>query len=269
MNVPCRTGHGQEIERPKAMGVKVSFNNAVAVIAIARIEARNSVNAEVARGIADAVAEIEQRSDIKVGILTGEGGTFCAGMDLKAFLAGEVMRFPETGFAGLTGVKLNKPFIAAVEGYALAGGFELALACDFIVAAETAKFGLPEVKRGLVANAGGLLRLPRQIPQRIAAELVLTGDMYDAATLFPYGLINRLVPEGEALSAALELAEKLVRNGPLAMAVSKQVLRESRLWGDDMFERQYELTGRVFTSEDAREGAAAFAEKREPVWQGK
>ncbi|MFN3472619.1 MAG: crotonase/enoyl-CoA hydratase family protein [Blastomonas sp.] len=251
------------------MGVKVSFENAIAVIAINRVEARNSVNAEVAQGIAAAVAEIERRPDIKVGVLTGEGGTFCAGMDLKAFLAGEIMRFPETGFAGLTGVKLSKPFIAAVEGYALAGGFELALACDFIVAAQTAKFGLPEVKRGLVANAGGLLRLPRQIPQRIAAELVLTGDMYDAATLFPYGLINRLVPEGETLSAALELAGKLVRNGPLAMAVSKQVLRESPLWGDDMFERQYELTGRVFTSQDAREGAAAFAEKREPVWQGR
>ena len=262
-------GSGDKTRKADEMSVNVSFDNAVSVIAINRIEARNSVNAAVAHGIADAVAEVERRPDIKVGILTGEGGTFCSGMDLKAFLAGEVMRFPETGFAGLTGVKLNKPFIAAVEGYALAGGFELALACDFIVAAKTAKFGLPEVKRGLVANAGGLLRLPRQIPQRIAAELVLTGDMYDAEALFPYGLINRLVAEGDALSAALELAAKLVRNGPLAMAVSKQVLRESRLWGDDMFERQFALTGPVFTSQDAREGAAAFAEKRDPVWQGK
>jgi enoyl-CoA hydratase len=251
------------------MGVQVRFEDAIGVIAINRPEARNSINAEVAQGIAAAVVEIEKRPEIKVGVVTGEGGMFCAGMDLKAFLRGEVMRFPDTGFAGITAAKLTKPFIAAVEGYALAGGFEVALACDFIVASEAAKFGLPEVKRGLVANAGGLLRLPRQIPQRIAAELVLTGDTYDAAVLFKYGLINRLVPEGQALNSALELAGRLVCNGPLAMAVSKQVLRESILWGDDMFERQYELTGPVLRSEDAREGATAFAEKRAPVWQGR
>lgn len=251
------------------MGVNVSFKDAIAIIAIDRPEARNSVNAEVAQGIAAAVAEIEARADIRVAIVTGEGGNFCAGMDLKAFLRGETVRFPDTGFAGITSVKLSKPFIAAVEGYALAGGFEIALACDFIIASEGAKFGLPEVKRGLVANAGGLLRLPRQIPQRIATELVLTGDSYDAADLFRHGLINRLVPIGQAMAGALDLAAKLVRNGPLAMAVSKQVLRDGMQWGDDMFERQYALTGPVFKSADAREGAAAFAEKRAPVWQGK
>lgn len=251
------------------MDVKLSFEDSIAVVAIARPEARNSVNASVAQGIAAAVVEIEQRADIRAAIITGEGGNFCAGMDLKAFLRGEVVRFPDTGFAGITSVKLSKPFIAAVEGYALAGGFEIALACDFIVASETSKFGLPEVKRGLVANAGGLLRLPRQIPHRIAAELVLTGDSYDATDLFRYGLINKLVGEGEAMAGARELAAKLVRNGPLAMAVSKQVLRDSAQWGDDMFERQYALTGPVFKSADAREGAAAFAEKRDPIWQGK
>lgn len=251
------------------MDVKVSFEGSIAVIAINRPDARNSVNAAVARAIADANAEVERRPDIRAAILTGEGGVFCAGMDLKAFLQGEVMRFPDTGFAGMTTAKLSKPYIAAVEGYALAGGFEIALACDFIVAAETAKFGLPEVKRGLVANAGGLLRLPRQIPHRIAAEMVMTGDTYEASTLFQYGLINRLVPEGQAMIAAHELADRLVRNGPLAMAVSKRVLREGAHWGEDMFERQYELTAPVFKSADAREGAAAFAEKRMPVWQGR
>jgi len=251
------------------MDIKVSFEDAVAIIAINRPEARNAVNAAVAQGIADAVVEIESRPDIRAAILTGEGGTFCAGMDLKAFLRKEVMRFPDTGFAGFSTAKLAKPYIAAVEGYALAGGFELALTCDFIVASETASFGLPEVKRGLVANAGGMLRLPRQIPHRIAAELVMTGDMYKATQLAPYGLINRLVPEGQALAAARELADKIIANGPLAIATSKRILTEGVNWGEDMFERQYEITAPVFTSEDAREGAAAFAEKRAPRWQGK
>lgn len=256
------------IRRP-ALDVNVNYDGEIAVISINRPKARNAINANVANGVAEAVIEIEKRPDIKVGVITGAGGVFCAGMDLKAFLRGEVMSFPETGLAGFTRAKLKKPFIAAVEGYALAGGFEVALTCDFIIASETAKFGLPEVKRGLVASAGGLLRLPRQLPKRIATELVLTGDIYDAETLAPYGLINFIVPEGEALKAALKFAEKLAGNGPMAMAVSKQVLNESAFWGEDMFERQYELTRPVFNSEDAREGAAAFAEKRAPVWQGK
>jgi enoyl-CoA hydratase len=206
---------------------------------------------------------------VRVAVLTGAGGNFCAGMDLKAFLRGEVVKFPGTGFAGMTQATLEKTFIAAVEGYALAGGFELALACDLVVAAEDAKFGLSEVKRGLVANAGGLIRLPRQLPSKIVSELVLTGDIFPASRLAAYGLINHVVPSGEALARALELARKIAANGPMAVAVSRRVLRESPDWPtEELFERQGEITEAVFASADAREGAAAFAEKRVPVWRG-
>ena len=179
------------------------------------------------------------------------------------------MRLPETGFAGITQARIAKPLIAAVEGYALAGGFEIALTCDLVVAAEDAKFGLSEVKRGLVANAGGLVRLPRQLPMKIASELVLTGEICAASFLAQHGLINRVVPSGEALNAALEYARKIAANGPLAVAVSKQVLSESQDWlSTEMFERQNLLTAPVFKSADAREGASAFNEKRMPIWRG-
>jgi enoyl-CoA hydratase len=190
-------------------------------------------------------------------------------MDLKAFLRGEAVKLPGTGLAGMTQAKLGKPFIAAVEGFALAGGFELALACDMIVASEEAKFGLSEVKRGLVANAGGLVRLPRQLPIKIASELVLTGDMFPASRLAAHGVVNRLVAAGEALPAEMEIARTISDNGPMAVSVSRQVLNESLGWPlHELFERQNEITAAVFKSADAREGAAAFAEKRAPVWRG-
>jgi enoyl-CoA hydratase len=251
------------------MAVEFTVEEGIAVITIARPEARNAIDRETALGIAEAIVRIESEEAIRVAVLTGAGGTFCAGMDLKAFLRGEVIRLPGTGLAGMTQAKLTKPFIAAVEGYALAGGFELALACDLIVAAESAKFGLSEVKRGLVANAGGLVRLPRQLPLKIATELVLTGEMYAASVLAAYGLINKVVASGEALQVALGMGRSIAANGPMAVAVSKRVLNESIDWqSGEMFERQNEITAAVFTSADAREGATAFAEKRKPLWRG-
>jgi enoyl-CoA hydratase len=251
------------------MAVKFESNDGVAIITIDRPEVRNAVDYATALAVSESVQRINADREIRVGIFTGAGGNFCTGMDLKAFLRGEIMRFPGIGFAGVTQARITKPLIAAIEGYALAGGFEIALACDLVIAAEDAKFGLTEVKRGLVANAGGLVRLPRQLPAKIASELVLIGDIHPASLLAQYGLINRLVPSGEALTVALEYARKIAANGPLAVAVSKQVLRESQDWSStEMFDRQNELTSAVFKSADAHEGASAFAQKRTPVWRG-
>lgn len=252
------------------MPIEFTLDDGVAIITINRPEARNAIDRETSLAVEEAVKKINADPDIRCAVVTGAGGNFCAGMDLKAFLRGEVVRLPDTGFAGMTQGELAKPFIAAVEGYALAGGFEIMLACDMVVASETAKFGLSEVKRGLVANAGGLVRLPRQMPVKLASEFVLTGDMFPAQRLAEAGLVNRIVPEGEALATAIALARTIAANGPMAVAISRRVLRESLEWPEDeMFERQFEITAPVFASEDAREGAAAFAEKRKPVWQGR
>ncbi|MDQ4421555.1 crotonase/enoyl-CoA hydratase family protein [Sphingobium sp. DEHP117] len=251
-------------------GIDFTIADGIATIAINRPEARNAVNGEVARGIRAAVDEIESNDEIRVGILTGNGGTFCAGLDLKAFLNNEEVKWPGIGFAGLVERTLTKPMIAAVEGFALAGGFELALSCDLIIASREAKCGLPEVKRGLVARSGGLVRLPRQMPQRIAAELVLTGDMVSAERLAGYGLINRIVDAGTALAEAQAMARTIAANGPMALAASKKVLAEAPGWTlAEMFDRQHPICDPVFASQDAREGARAFAEKRAPVWQGR
>lgn len=252
------------------MATLFEIEDGIAVITINRPQARNSIDRETALEIAAAVERINADASIRVAIITGAGGNFCAGMDLKAFLRGEVVRLPGIGFAGVTQAKLDKPFIAAIEGYALAGGFEIMLACDMVVASEAAKFGLTEVKRGLVANAGGLVRLPRQLPIKIASEMVLTGEIFPASHLASSGLVNKLVAPGEALSAAMAMARVIAANGPLAVAISRRVLNESREWSEaEMFDRQNELTLPVFQSEDAREGASAFAEKRAPVWKGR
>jgi len=239
------------------------------IVTINRPVAKNAVNRTVAECLAAALDELESDNTLAVGVITGAGGSFCAGMDLKAFLRGENVRIEGRGFAGVTQTVSRKPLIAAVEGYALAGGFEIALACDLIVAGAGAKFGLPEVKRGLVPNAGGLIRLPRQMPVRIAMELVLLGHSVSASYLAGYGLVNRIVADGTALDAACEMAAQIAANGPLAIRVSKDVMRRSADWTiDEMFELQNSLTRAVFTSNDAREGALAFAEKRTPVWSG-
>lgn len=250
--------------------VLVDISDGIQTITINRPEARNAMTLAAAKLIAAALDELDGRDELRIGILTGAGGTFCAGMDLKGFLRGERPSLPDRGFGGLTRKPPRKPLIAAVEGYALAGGFELVLACDLVVAAENAQFGVPEVKRGLAATAGGLMRLPRQLPYRIALELALTGGMFPAPRAHHCGLINRLTAPGEALAEARRLAQTIAANGPLSVAASKRVVFESQDWSSaEMWDKQAALTEHVFTSADAREGSAAFAEKRKPVWKGK
>ena len=241
----------------------------IAVITINRPEARNAVNGAVARGIAAAIEEFDSRKDVSVLILTGAGGYFSSGMDLKGFLTGDAPIAEGRGFGGIAERPPAKPIIAAVEGYALAGGFELVLACDLIVASEEAKFGMPEVRRGLVAGAGGLLRLPSRVPYHLAMEIALTGEHFEADRLAFAGLIARLVPPGEALSAAKELAASVALGAPLALAASKRVIVESSDWSSaEAFARQAEVIRPIFGSKDSAEGSMAFVEKRPPVWLG-
>ena len=241
----------------------------VLIVTINRPEARNAMNKAAAEGIAAAMDRLDAEDDLRVGIITGAGGTFCSGMDLKGFLRGESPSIEGRGFAGVVQAPPKKPLIAAVEGYALAGGLELMIACDLVVAHTDAKFGIPEAKRGLVAAAGGVMMLPDQIPERVAMELALTGEFIGAERAYELGLINR-ISDGPALDGAMELARTIAANGPLAVRVSKAVMKESRGWPmDERYARQGELIAPVFKSEDAREGAAAFAEKRAPNWKGK
>jgi len=242
----------------------------VLLITINRPGQRNAVNAAVALGIAAAMDELDGTPELSVGILTGAGKGFCAGMDLKAFVAGESPYAEGRGFAGITQRASEKPLIAAIEGFAVAGGLEVALSCDVIVAAKGARLGIPEVTRSLVAAGGALLRLPRVLPRTIAMELALTGDPIDAERAYGFGLVNRLAEPGEAVTVALEFAEAIAANGPLALAATKRILNESVDWPDaEFFTRQGEISGPVFSSEDAREGSVAFAEKRPPEWKGR
>lgn len=249
--------------------VIVEQTGAILVIAIDRPQQRNAVNQSVSLAIVAALDRLDSDPDLRVGIITGRGGSFCAGMDLKAFVAGERPEIEGRGFAGVTEAPPRKPLIAAVEGFALAGGCELALACDLIVAAETAWFGLPEVTRGLVAGSGGLVRLPRRIPEAIALEYALTGERMDAQTAHRWGLVNRLTKEGAALEGALILAAAITANAPLSVAMTKQIIHQARDWPEEgIWERQRPLVEPVLASNDAREGALAFAEKRQPNWTG-
>lgn len=242
----------------------------VQVITINRPHAKNALNGAVARGIAAAVDELDADDDLRVGVLTGAGGTFSAGMDLKAFLTGDLPLVGDRGLGGITQQPPRKPLIGAVEGWAVAGGFELLLACDLVVASETSRLGVPEVKRALVAGAGAAMLLTRRIPQAIALELLLTGDPITAQRAADLGLVNRLTPEGGALDGALELAATIAANGPLAVAITKQIARASFDWTlEEGWDKQSELMAPVFVSEDAQEGATAFAEKRPPVWKGR
>src|SRR6185437_12338439 len=234
----------------------------VLLVTLNRPDQRNAVNAAMANGIASALDELDADAGLSIGVITGAGKGFCSGMDLKAFVTGESPVVEGRGFAGITQRSSVKPLIAAVEGFAVAGGLEVALSCDLIVAARGARLGVPEVKRSLVAAAGALLRLPRVLPRTIAMELALTGDPITAERAHELGLVNRVAETGGALAAALELAETIAANGPLALAASKRILTESVDWPDtEFFARQEEIAAPVRDSEDAREGATAFAEK--------
>jgi enoyl-CoA hydratase len=242
----------------------------VLLITINRPEVRNAVNAAVAAGMASAMEELDGDDSLSVGVLTGAGGFFCAGMDLGAFVKGESPWFGDRGFAGIAQRAARKPLIAAIEGFAVAGGMEIALACDLIVAAKGAKMGIPEAKRSLVAAGGALLRLPQRMPYHVVMELALTGDLLPAERFHEFGVVNRLVEPGAAVEGALELAARVAASGPLALIASKQILQEQFDWSTaEMWDKQGAISGPVFASEDSKEGANAFKEKRAPVWQGK
>ncbi|WP_284749518.1 crotonase/enoyl-CoA hydratase family protein [Amycolatopsis sp. RTGN1] len=233
------------------------------LITIDRPQARNAVNAAVAAGLAAALDELENDPTLRAGVLTGAENTFSAGMDLKAALKGESPEIPGRGFGGLTEAELSKPLIAAVEGFAMGGGFELALGCDLIVAGEDAKFGLPEVKRGLIAAGGGVIRLPKRIPHHLAMEFLLTGEPVTGRRAGELGLVNRVTPNGDAAAVALQLAEKLAENAPLALAAVKKIVRAA-----DPATAQREEIKKLMQSADVREGMTAFAERRAPKWTG-
>jgi enoyl-CoA hydratase len=242
----------------------------VLLITLNRPEVRNAVNAALAAGVAGALEELDGDDGLSVGVLTGTGGFFSAGMDLGAFVRGESAWFGDRGFAGITQRAARKPLIAAIEGFALAGGLEIALSCDLIVAAKGAKMGIPEAKRSIVAAGGALLRLPRRMPYHLVMELALTGDPLPADRFHELGVVNRLAEPGSAVDVAFELAAQLSRNGPLALIASKQILQEQFDWSSvEMWEKQGAIVAPVFASDDAREGSLAFKEKREPLWKGR
>ncbi|WP_022926908.1 crotonase/enoyl-CoA hydratase family protein [Patulibacter americanus] len=250
--------------------VLVDRRGAVLVITMNRPDQRNAVNKAMSDGIGAAIRELEGDDGLTLGVLTGAGKGFCAGMDLAAFAQGELPFDPERGFAGMAQQRPAKPVIAAVEGFAVAGGLEIALCADLLVAARDAKLGIPEVKRSLVAAGGALRRLPERIPMGVAMEMALTGDPITAERGYEVGLVNRVTEPGEALDAALALAERIAGNGPLGVAASKRILQAQGDWAEDEFwEQQGPIAGPVLMSEDAREGARAFKEKREPVWKGR
>jgi enoyl-CoA hydratase len=252
----------EEVIRTEAAGP-------VLVITINRPDARNAINKQVAEAMAAALDRLDDEPELRVGIVTGAGKGFSAGMDLKAFAGGEFPVAGDRGFAGIVVRGARKPLIAAVEGFALAGGLEIALACDIIVAGRDARLGIPEVGVGLFAGAGALWRLPRRVGVGQANVLALTGKPIDAEEGHRIGLVDRLAEPGEALATAKELAEVIARNAPLAVGASKRVIDESFTMGSDEFwSWQGQLMGEVFGSKDALEGARAFAEKRPPNWEG-
>jgi enoyl-CoA hydratase len=245
----------------------------VEILTINRPDARNAINGAVSRGLAAALDELAEDEDAWVVVLTGSGDkAFSAGLDLKAFAAGESAEVlnAEGGFAGIARRSFPKPIVAAVNGAALAGGLEIVLSCDLAVAADHATFGIPEVKRGLIAGAGGLFRLPKRLPLSVALELALTGDPIDAERAFTLGLVNRVVPRHQLMDEALVLAERIAENAPLAVRYSKSViLRAVDADEGEGWRLTDDAVGVVFSSLDAMEGSLAFAEKRRPVWHGR
>ncbi|GEL22285.1 enoyl CoA dehydratase/isomerase [Pseudonocardia sulfidoxydans NBRC 16205] len=249
--------------------VLVDVADGVLVATINRPRVRNAVNRAVAEGLAAAMDRLDADPRLRAGIITGAGGFFCAGMDLTAFGAGERPTVEGRGFAGLVERPPATPLIAAVEGPALGGGTEIVLTCDLVVAAGSAVFGLPEVKRGLIAAGGGLLRLPGRVPYHRAMEIALLGERFTAADAHGFGMVNRLVADGAALATARELAARIAANGPLAVAATKQVLTAGWAADAEGFAGQAGPAQRVRESADAAEGARAFVEKRAPRWVGR
>lgn len=251
--------------------VLTEIRGRVMITTLNRPDAMNAVNQDLAQQLAAAMDEMDANDDVSCGVLTGNGRGFCAGMDLKGFAEGKFPTLPGRGFGGITEQPPKKPVIAAIEGFALAGGLELALTCDLIVSSEGAKLGIPEVGVGLFAGAGGLMRLPRVVPYSVAMRMALTGQPIRAEQALEYGMVAEVTPKGEALAKAIELAEQVAANAPLALIASKALVRESNGRTEDEFwkfqaENYFAM---VFQSEDAIEGATAFAEKRAPNWQAK
>ncbi|MFD4369442.1 crotonase/enoyl-CoA hydratase family protein [Rhodococcus sp. NPDC058521] len=250
--------------------VVVEADAGILTITIDRPEQRNAMTKSAAHEIASALIRLDDDPDLRVGIITGSGGVFCAGMDLKRFKLGERPVVDGRGFGGLVQSPPEKPLIAAVEGWALGGGFELVLASDLVVAGESAKFGLPEVTRGLAARAGGIFRAPRALPRSVALELLLTGQPMTAEAAHRHGLLNRVVQDGKALDGAREIASAIAANAPMAVRATKAFALVSRTMTDaESFEAQGEYTDPVFSSEDAIEGSTAFVERRKPQWTGR
>lgn len=248
----------------------------IALITLNRPQALNAVNSALSTAVGQALEELEHDPELRVGIITGAGRAFCAGADLKALAAGESLAardHEDWGFAGLVAHPVSKPLIAAVNGFALGGGTEIVLTSDLAVLSEDAALGLPEAARGLFAAAGGVIRLPRQLPYKLAMEAALTGQPISPEVALRTGLVNRVVPPDMVIEAAIELAEKIVANAPIPVAASKRLVRsasgEGAAWDDDVWELNTRLVEKVFASEDAAEGTRAFAEKREPRWTGR
>jgi enoyl-CoA hydratase/carnithine racemase len=242
----------------------------IALLTLNRPDARNAISPEVSRMMADRLDEIEADPTLRAVVLTGAGSVFSAGADLKVVAQGGAAEIAsgKGGFAGVVNRDFPKPLIAAVNGPALAGGFEIVLSCDLVVAADSARFGIPEVKRGLMAAAGGLIRLPKRVPLAIALELAMTGDPIDSARALALGLVNCVVPHDRVIEEACALADRIGQNSPIAVRQSRRLVREAaELSESDGWRRTNELMVDVFTSGDAVEGATAFAEKRPPVWK--
>ncbi|MHB1508930.1 MAG: crotonase/enoyl-CoA hydratase family protein [Acidimicrobiales bacterium] len=244
----------------------------VELLRLNREHARNAIDGPTSLALGAALDDLAADDTIWAVVLTGTGEkAFSAGMDLKAFVSGQAadIMSAEHGFANIARRRFAKPIIAAVNGVALAGGCEIVLSCDLVVAAENAAFGIPEVKRGLVAAGGGLLRLHQRIPYAIALELALTGDTISAQRAAELGLVNKVVPTGEVVPAAMALAERICENAPLSVRASKEIMRRSvGLLEQAAWEMNAELIAPIFSGHDAIEGATAFAEKRAPVWTG-
>jgi enoyl-CoA hydratase len=249
--------------------VELERRGNIALVTLNRPDARNAVSPEVSQTMAAVLDEVEADPGLRAVVLTGRGEVFSAGADLKVVASGRANDIArgKGGFAGIVTRDFPKPIIAAVNGPALAGGFEIVLSCDLVVAADTARFGIPEAKRGLMAAAGGLIRLPKRVPLAIALELAMTGDPIDAQRALQLGLVNRVVPVHDVVDEAIAIAERIGENSPIAVRMSRQLVREAgELTEAEGWARTLELMMPVFESGDAIEGATAFAEKRPPVW---